>query len=259
MITRSIFQFFRYLRYLYHAKNEHAVHSPFVYDLYTNIIKERKPYYIFANIESVRSRLLLNNSSIRVTDFGTGQSSKRKIASIATNSLKNTKAAELLFRLVNHFQSKYILELGTSLGITTSYLAAVNAGVEIHTLEGCPETAEVARKNFEILRLENITLHVGAFEETLEGVLNNLPNLDFVFIDGNHRKAPTIQYFERCLKKANHSTIFVLDDIHWSSEMEEAWMELKSRPVVTASIDLFEVGILIIDENVQKQDYILRF
>jgi predicted O-methyltransferase YrrM len=198
---RRITQFLQYLNYLYYAKNEHSVHSPFVYDLYTNIIKERKSYYIFSNIESVRSRLLLDTSIIQVTDYGTGNSTNRKVANIAAKSLKKPKTAELLFRLANHFKPTYLLELGTSLGITSAYLASVSPASQLTTLEGCPEIANIAQETFDTLKLSNTVLTIGAFENTLDKTLDSLPQLDFVFIDGNHKKGPTIQYFEACLKR----------------------------------------------------------
>jgi len=248
---RRITQFLQYLNYLYYAKNEHSVHSPFVYDLYTNIIKERKSYYVFSNIESVRSRLLLDTSIIQVTDYGTGNSTNRKVANIAAKSLKNPKTAELLFRLANHFKPTYLLELGTSLGITSAYLASVSPTSQLTTLEGCPEIANIAQETFDTT--------IGAFENTLDKTLDSLPQLDFVFIDGNHQKGPAIQYFEACLKKTSDSSVIVLDDIHWSAEMQEAWTDIKNHPQVAVSIDLFEVGILFLDPKFEKQAYILRF
>lgn len=256
---RRITQFLQYLNYLYYAKNEHSVNSPFVYDLYTNIIKERKSYYIFSNIESVRSMLLLDTSIIRVTDYGTGNSTNRKVANIAAKSLKKPKTAELLFRLVNHFKPTYLLELGTSLGITSAYLASVSPASQLTTLEGCPEIANIAQETFDTLKLSNTVLTIGAFENTLDKTLDSLPQLDFVFIDGNHQKGPTIQYFEACLKKTSDSSVIVLDDIHWSAEMQEAWTDIKNHPQVAVSIDLFEVGILFLDPKLEKQAYVLRF
>jgi len=256
---RGIGHFLQYLGYLFRAKNEHSIHAPFSYALYTNIIKDRKPYYIFSNIESLRSKLLLNQSSIMVTDHGTGNSEKRKISQIASNSLKKPKTAELLFRLVNHFKPRTVLEIGTSLGITTAYLASVNSDISVHTLEGCPEIAKIAQETFDTLKLDNINLITGPFDKTLDGAIEALPNLDFVFIDGNHKREPTIQYFEKCVQKANEKTVIVVDDIHWSGEMVEAWDEIKKSEKVTVSIDLFELGILIFDPKLEKREYTLRF
>ena len=256
---KRITQFLQYLSYLYHSKDEHSIHSPFLYDLYTNIIKDIKPYYIFSNIESVRSRLLLRSDYISVTDFGTGGFSKRKISDIAAKSLKKPKSAELLFRLVNHFNPQNILEIGTSLGITTSYLASVKSTNQIHTLEGCPETVKIAKRTFETLQLTNVKLHEGEFDQTLDDVLKSLSSLDFVFIDGNHRRNPTLKYFDTCLTYANKSTVIVLDDIHWSKEMNEAWSIIKQHDKVAVSIDLYEVGIAILDTQYRREDYVLRF
>jgi len=255
---RFITQFLQRLAYLCRAKNAHSVHSPVISDLYTNIIKDRKPYYIFSNIESVRSKLLLDNSIIQVTDYGTGNSNSRKVANIAARSLKSPKTAELLFRLVNHFKPKHLLELGTSLGITSAYLASVNPNSQLTTLEGCPEIATIAQETFDILKLSNVKLTIGAFESTLDKALNALPQLDFVFIDGNHQKEPTIQYFEACQKKANEKSIILLDDIHWSANMQAAWKEIQNHPKVSVSIDLFEIGIILLDPKLQKQAYVLR-
>lgn len=256
---RVISQFLQFLIYLFRAKDEHSIHSPFVFDLYTNIIKEAKPYYAFANIESIRAKYLLESKSISVTDFGTGNSSKRRISTIASRTLKKPKSAELLFRLANYFSPSNILELGTSLGITTSYLASANSKSQIHTLEGCPEIAAIASQTFKTLKLDNVNLTIGSFDENLESVLSSIPSLDFIFIDGNHRKEPTIKYFQACLKASNDKTVFIIDDIHWSAEMNEAWLALKQHPKVTISIDLFDIGILILSPNSLKQDFILRF
>lgn len=255
---RFIAQFLQRLDYLYRAKNEHSVHSPFIFDLYTNIIKDRKAYYIFSNIESVRSKLLLDNSIIQVTDYGTGNSNSRKVANIAARSLKPQKTAELLFRLANHFKPKHLLELGTSLGITSAYLASVSPNSQLTTLEGCPEIARIAQETFDTLNLRNVVLTMGPFESTLDKTLASLPKLDFVFIDGNHKKKPTIQYFEACLKKANECSIIIIDDIHWSGDMQEAWKEIKNHPQVSVSIDLFEIGIILLDPKLQRQAYVLR-
>ena len=255
---RFIAQFLQRLDYLYRAKNEHSVHSPFIFDLYTNIIKDRKAYYTFSNIESMRSKLLLDNSIIQVTDYGTGISNSRKVANIAARSLKPPKTAELLFRLANHFKPKHMLELGTSLGITSAYLASVSPNSQLTTLEGCTEIARIAQETFDTLKLSNVKLTIGAFESTLDQALSASPQLDFVFIDGNHQKGPTIQYFEACLKKANEKSIILLDDIHWSANMQEAWEEIKNHPRVSVSIDLFEIGIILLDPKLQKQAYVLR-
>jgi len=249
---------YRYFHYLLKATNKHQIHSPFVYNLYTNIIKEDNSYYLFQNIESVRSKMLLSKEKIEVTDYGTGISKKRSLRLIAKNSLKSAKSGRLLFRMVNHFQPQTILELGTSLGITSSYLASANSSSKLITIEGSPETAKIAESNFKLLKLRNIKLVIGVFDDVLESELKKLNSVDFVFFDGNHRLKPTLTYFEQCLKYAHENSVFIFDDIHWSNEMEIAWNKIKAHHRVTLSIDLFEMGLIFFRKEQEKQNFVLK-
>ncbi len=244
---------FRYFAYLLKTIKKHQIHSPLVSDLYTNVIKEKHPYYIFENIESVRSKMILSQSKISVSDFGTGRSTIRSVSSIAKKSLKSAKYGQLLFRLVNHFQPKMILELGTSFGITSCYLALANTSSQVTTIEGCPEIAKIAKNNFDLLSTTNIDLVVGSFDNMLHGELKKLNKLDFVFFDGNHNLGPTLDYFEQCLKRSHEDSVFIFDDIHWSKNMERAWDTIKTHPKVTSSIDLFELGIVLFRKEQKKQ------
>lgn len=254
-------RFFSYLKYLFTAKSANSIHSPFVFDLYTNLLSDSNPFYAFNKIEDLRLVLENDGRKIKVVDFGTKKSRIRKIKSIAGNSATPAKYGQLLFRLVNKFQSHTILEIGTSLGLGTLYLATPDSKARVITLEGCPEISKIAKTNFEKLKVKNIEQVAGNFEEKLPQVLEKISSssLDFVFFDGNHRKEPTLRYFEQCLKKSHSDTIFVFDDIHWSDEMEEAWEEIKRKPEVKITIDLFFFGIVFFKRELTKQDFVLRF
>jgi len=245
----------RYLKYLFSAGTKHDVHSPFVFNLLTNIIENNEEYYPYADIENIRQQLLSDETSIEVNDLGAGSSvlknNKRKISEIARHSLKSPKYAQLLFRLANHFHPKTILELGTSLGITTLYLALANKQAKVVTIEGSENISQRAKQNFEKLNATNIESVVGNFDDILISSLNKLCQLpttncqlDFVYFDGNHRKEPTLRYFEQCLQYAHNDSVFIFDDIHWSDEMEQAWEQIKQHSRVTLTIDLFFIGIV---------------
>ncbi|MEP6677023.1 MAG: class I SAM-dependent methyltransferase [Ferruginibacter sp.] len=240
------------------------MHSPFVFDFIQHVLNDKKKYERYEKIEAVRKDLLNNNSVIRVQDFGAGstviKTNERMIKKMARSSLKPKKFAQLLFRIVKHYQPSSILELGTSFGITTAYLASGNISATVHTCEGAPEIARIALHNFDQLQLNNIKITQGDFTITLPALLNTLNIIDFVFIDGNHRKTPTLLYFEQLLKHSGNGSIFIFDDIHWSIEMEEAWEEIKNNPAVTQTIDLFFIGIALFNVNfVAKQHHVIRF
>jgi predicted O-methyltransferase YrrM len=256
----------KYIHYLITASNGkgHGIHSPFVFDLVTNVLNDRKEPSVFQKIEGLRSVLLRKSEKLIVDDFGAGSalgsSRERSIRDIARHAAKPAKYGKLLYRLIEHFQCREILELGTSLGLSTAYMASAPVARHVVTLEGAASIAEQASNNFRELFLKNIDIIMGDFDHTLGPVLRNYPGPDFIFFDGNHRKAPTLQYFRECLATADEKSIFVFDDIHWSAEMEEAWSEICLSESVTCSIDLFFVGIVFFRKDFrEKQAFTIRY
>jgi predicted O-methyltransferase YrrM len=257
----------KYFQYYFAALNGkgHGVHSPFVFDLVTKVLNDKTKYADYGQIEKIRTKLLSSRQLIEVEDFGAGSgkgfSKQRSIGQIASSSLKKPKYAQLLYRLVKYFQPQQVLELGTSLGITTAYLAAAKPAANVITMEGSVSIAEVARQNFQQLGLQNIKTITGNFDDTLPATVNELTfHPDFVFVDGNHRKEPTLNYFNQLLSKATANTVFVFDDIHWSREMEEAWKEIQLHESVTITIDLFFIGLVFLrKEQLEKEHFIIRF
>ncbi len=259
----KLYTAYKYLIYRFQSVDEHGVHSPFVFNLLLNVIYNKVKFYNYIKIEELRSKLLVSNQEINITDMGAGSTKgikkARKVKEIALHSAKSAKYGQLLFRLVNHFQPKTILELGTSLGISTSYLASVNSESEIFTIEGSEEIAKIAKNNFQELELTNIRSISGNFDTELPILLDRIDTLDFVFFDGNHRKEPTLRYFEQCLSKATEKSVFVFDDIYWSKEMTEAWEEIKKNAAVSVSIDLFFIGIVFFRKEQAKQHFVIKF
>lgn len=249
-----------YLKYFARAKNAHGIHSPFVFDLYTNVFKKNFQNSDFLAIETLRNSLREDHREIQITDFGAGSktndSLKRTVSDISTKSLKTKFWGQFFCRIIQHYNYKQVLELGTSLGITTSYLAKTKANVS--TLEGCENTLAVAKENFGKLNLENIKTISGNIDLTLPEFLKQSDSLDFVLFDANHRHEPTIRYFNLCYEKAHENSVFIMDDIYWSEEMKQAWNEIKEDHRVTITVDLFQVGLVFFRKGKQKQDFVLR-
>jgi predicted O-methyltransferase YrrM len=243
---------FKYLRYLTTASNGrgHGIHSPFIYAFTKEVLNGKFHSSHWKQLERLRTNLKKDQRVLQVNDLGAGSGKlhhhQRSVSSIANTSLKSQKYASLLGRIVQYYNCEYILELGTSLGITSAYIATTHPKVHLTTLEGVPDIAAVAHSLFDQLGLYNIELVQGNFDQTLSGAILKMPRVDLVYIDGNHRKIPTLQYFESVLHYANDETIFVFDDIHWSSEMEDAWEAIRMHPKVTSSIDLFFLGLIFI-------------
>jgi predicted O-methyltransferase YrrM len=220
---------------------------------------EKHSYYIFQQIENLRNGLKKDSRAINITDFGTGSNRTETVSAIANKSVKSVKYGQLLFRMVHYFKAQNVLELGTSLGITTSYLAASSSEIRCVSLEGCPEIANIANENFDKLALKNIQIVVGDINNTLVDVVSKTNKLDFVFIDANHKLQATLDYFGLCLTRVHPDTVIVIDDIHYSKEMEKAWGEIKNHPQVTSTIDLFQVGIVFFNTDLHKKHYKMRY
>ncbi|MBK8712969.1 MAG: class I SAM-dependent methyltransferase [Niastella sp.] len=246
------------------SRKGHGIHSPFVFDFIKHIKNDKSDYEAYKPIEEIRKQLLKNKSIIPVQDFGAGsaviKSKDRFVYKIAQSSLKSKRFARLFFRIIKKFEPPIIIELGTSFGITTAYMAAAGPQSKIYSLEGAPAIAAIAKMNFEKLHLQNIGLIAGDFKDSLPKLLAQLPSFDFAFIDGNHRKAPTLDYFKRFKEKRNDNSLLIFDDIHWSNEMEEAWQSIQQDAEVTLTIDLFYVGIVFFKKEFKvKQHFSLRF
>jgi len=254
-----------YFKYLLRSGNEHSIHSPFLFDLYTQVIaakNDANPDY--AVLKKLRKELLASREQINILDLGAGsrvnKSNLRKIGTVAKNAEKPEKFGKLFNRLVQRFQPKTILELGTSLGLTTLYLSKAKPDANILTFEGCPATAEIARQNFTRLDAGNIDIILGNIDQTLPETLTRLkPKLDFAYFDANHRYEPTVRYFEDCLPYLHNDSVFIFDDIYWSAEMTQAWEYIKKHPQVTLSVDLFWIGLVFFRKEQVKEDFILRF
>jgi predicted O-methyltransferase YrrM len=261
-IVSMFFQIKSYLKFLWHSKNEHAVHSPFVFSLLTKCFYDKKNKAEYQVLKNYRNSLLANKNTIEVTDFGAGskvfKSNTREISKIAKTAGISSKRAELLFRITNYFQPDTILEIGTSLGLATSALALGNQKSKIITLEGCPNTANQCQLQLQKFNIKNITVIVTEFDSYLNHFQLPTSNFQLIYFDGNHQKKATLDYFEFLLPTITNDTVWIFDDIHWSAEMEEAWEIIKKHPKVTVTIDTFQWGLVFFRREQPKEHFVIR-
>lgn len=250
-----------YLTFLLKSTNQHGVHSPFVYSLVTNCFYKKTLKNVFKDFLAYKKSLINSSIIINVTDFGAGskvfKSNSRPVAKIAKYAGISNPRAALLIRLSSYFKPKHILEIGTSLGLSTAALKLGAPNANLKSLEGCPETAKIAKTQLEKFQFELIDIHIGDFSKTLKSATENA-NFDLIYFDGNHKKEPTLAYFESCLKSINNDSVFIFDDIHWSAEMETAWKFIIEHPRVTVSIDTFQWGLVFFRKEQEKEHFIIR-
>jgi predicted O-methyltransferase YrrM len=252
-----------FLKHLVKAKTRHGVHSPFVYKLIDEVIYDFEPKKIYEPVELLRKELLADNREISITDLGAGShvnnNKKKAVNELAKNALKPPRLAQLIYRLVRAIKPVKSIELGTCLGITSAYIANANSASKLITVEGCPQTATVARENLNKLEIKNVELKVGNFDVLLPEILNENDRIDFAFIDGNHRKEATLNYFNLLLAKVTEESLLIFDDIYWSRGMEEAWEQIKRHPKVTVTVDLFWIGLVFFKKNRAKEHFKVKY
>lgn len=255
-----MFQIRSYLTYWLDAVDAHSLHSPFFFDFHEKVLKG-KDTLDYSVIETLRSKLLDNPTPLSSTDLGAGPKRpkrERTIAEVARTSLSPKKFSSLYARVVQYYQPRNVIELGTSLGINAVYLACPSP-VRVTTFEGSSAIASVARSTFEFANAENIRLIEGNIDATLPEWLDQNERVDLAFMDANHRYEPTLRYFEMIQRRTHPKSIVILDDIHYTAEMERAWQLIRDHPMVYGSIDLYRAGIVFFDPSLNKQHVVLQF
>jgi predicted O-methyltransferase YrrM len=256
----------KYLNYYLTASSGkgYGIHSPFVFEFVQKVLAQTEDFDSYHQIDRLRSMLLKNKTPLEFQDFGAGTGLGKKnhktIAEITRHAGKGRKFGRLLFRIAHYYQPATMLELGTSLGLSAAYLASGRPEGNLVTLEGAVAVAKEAKNNFDWLGIKNIELITGGFEDSLPIIKKATQPVDLIFMDGNHRLEPTLRYFNELLENMGSSSVVIVDDIHWSEEMESAWICIKDHARVLLTIDLFFMGLVFFRKSFKiKQHFAIRF
>lgn len=241
-----LFQIKAYLKFLWNSKNEHGVHSPFVFHLLTKCFYDKKTKPAYLILKNYRQTTPINKDFIEIT----------KTARISP------KRAKLLFRISQYFQPTTILEIGTSSGLATTALALGTPQATVTTIETCLKTATVAKTQFKAFQCENIHLILSDIENHLQSsTLSESPEneiLDLIYFNANHSQKEMLTYFDLLLPTSNNDAVWIFNDIHCSPEIEEAWELIKKHPKVKVTIDTFQWGFVFFRYEQEKEHFIIR-
>ena len=256
---------FRYINYklLARHKKGFGIHSPFIFELVSKVFRNKIDNDIVLSIEKIRRKMKADPGSIDVHDLGSGsaklKTSLRKVSEIVKKSAVPRKYGILLANMASAFGKPAVIEFGTSLGISTMYMAASCNGCNVYTMEGCAGTSDVASANFREAGLSNIVMLNGSFDELLPGFKKMDLTPGLVFIDGNHRREPLLKYFDFVADISGSRTVAIIDDINLTAEMSEAWKEIKNHENVTTTVDIFRMGIVFFRKDLPRINYIIRY
>lgn len=255
----TFFRIKKYIAYWLDEVNEHSLHSPFLYNLYTKVIKPKREVE-FYEYEQLRKKLLKDTTVLTYADPGAGSSlltRQVRVKDLAKVSLSAKKYSLLYYRLIRDFQPEIVVELGTSLGLNALYMA--EGEKQVYTFEGARSLINLAQDHFMQFNKKKINLIAGDINHTLPKFINDIEKLPFVFFDANHTYEATLNYFNLCKEKADKDSVFIFDDIYWSADMGKAWEDIKADPSVVVTFDLYKCGIVLFNNDLNRQHLSLKF
>lgn len=256
-------QAFLFLRHWLTAQSRYAVHSPFVYEFVTQVLPHEASE-IGGRIEEKRRELAKSRRQIEIRDHGAGYGGAtepiihKEMREVVASSARKRRSGELLHRICKHYKPQIALEFGTNLGFSTLYQASAFPTGRFISMEGAPELAKVAGENFEEFGQE-IDVRVGEFSESMEKILQEDINFDYVLLDGNHTYAATVAYFDLLENRMAPDSILIVDDINWSQGMREAWEQIRQKESVSVSVDLYWMGLCFMHRSQAKEAFRFRF
>lgn len=256
------YQLFSYLKFLVKSTNKHGIHSPFVFDFTCHCLDKKlnEAHPILQSFLSYKNQLTSDKTSIEITDFGAGskyfKSNKRRIRDMAKYVGISKIKAKLLIKIIAYVKPQNVLELGTSLGLSSIILSQQNRS-QVLTIEGCPKTSSYAESKLKTLGFNSIHFVNSEFSKILPEITSK-NKFDLIYFDGNHQKNATLNYFNLCLETVHNETIFIFDDIHLSKEMYESWQEIIKNTHISLSIDTFYYGILFFRAEQPRQHFYIR-
>ena len=261
MMNINWHQIKNYIKHFFIAHRKgHGVHSPFAFQLCEEVFYNHHSYYAFEELNSLREKLLKDKTKISMQDFGAGSKvfsqQDRIVKNIVAKGISSQYQSEIIFKIINFLKLKNCLELGSSIGLNTLYMASVNSSVKVSSIDACEDLIQYAKHLAKKYQRDNIEFIKSTFDEALPKLLKS--SFDFIYIDGNHTYEASMKYFNWVLENVTTNTVVVFDDIYWSEGMTKAWNEIKSNKKVKLSIDTFHLGFVFFRDEI-KEKIDLRF
>lgn len=213
----------------FRCRRGYGVHSPFAFQLITDIVYERLPYYAYGELKAMRRSL------------------PRGVA------LYPERVDKLLFRLVNYFRPQSILEVGTGAGLSLCYMATGRVGARCVSLPGEDASVVVAEC---VDSCENVTVVTGPLMETLQKELALEPKVDFLHIAHTDDYA---QVLEKFFPHATEKSVVVIEGIYDTRAKQEWWRGVVANERTGITFDLYDVGLVFFDSAKNKQHYVVNF
>lgn len=209
------------------TRNGFGVHSPWAYDLIENVINEKHPYYAYEDLYPFWEK---------APQYMPQYPQSRD---------------ELLFRLVNRFNPKFILEIGTGAGVSTGYLASVSKLSKVKTVDFPNPGEKEVRRN--LRKIHNIEYIAADVLKTVQDIMDSGDIPQFIHIA---HTALWKQVVDIILPYATPQTVIVIEDLG-KKQKKEWWNGIIKDKRVGVTFQMKKVGILFFDLKMNKQHYVL--
>jgi predicted O-methyltransferase YrrM len=253
-----------YIRFIVTAghRKGHGIHPPFAYELVSKVLFDREYKEAYDQLKNLRNTLKRNKTNLHVSSIGVNSKhftgNTRRIGQLLKHSSIQSKYSKFFYRIAEYYRPNTIIELGTSIGVSTLSFALGNPKAKVLTIEGNSALCNFAGELFKAEGVNNITLFEGDFDEHLQIINTDYPPPDLVFIDGNHSKEATLRYFKFFVHWMEEGFL-IFDDINWSAGMQEAWKDIVDDERAQITFDLFRMGIVVRRKQVTPGHYRIRF
>ncbi len=216
------------LRLFYKVRHHrgHGIHSPFVFGLITKVIEEKRPYYLYQDIQNIL------DDSPEITK-------------------KVTKYSLLNFRIINYFNAKNIIELGSGYGLNTLFLTAPLSGSKCIVVEKSARRKIIAENLYKKWN-RNIIVHENLVSDIKE-------KQDCIYINLNYYEASYEEFISQLLPLVSENSFIIIKGIRTKKHHQTLWRKLKILKEVTVSLDLYNMGILFFNTKYHKRNYRISF
>jgi hypothetical protein len=244
----------RRLKYLRKARHwhGHGIHSPFLFYLVTRVIEDKRQYPAYRIIRSLKEKIL-NQLKERENPCDLLINAASLPDRVSKNKLFKKvelgyRYGKLLLRLINEFKPSSVFLYGPTFGMNLLYLALADQKPSVYVI------------NFRTQERTHLLPEIPESKISFEQESKVFSRVqEFSFINFPFNPQETKRIIEAKMKLNGEDDVMIIRGIHKSAAMEALWRELITDKRIRVSLDLYEIGILLFRNRLQKQHFVIRF
>ncbi len=255
----------KYLKYKFFARHRyaHGIHSPFLFNFINNVLLNTVESDDLIKLNET-GRITANNPGFRYIDscsisgnFSATQKNSQKDIRIVWTV--RGKFSNFLLNLYAFVNPELIIEIGNCRGISAFSLSLPldeKAKYIIEENKLIQKSAEDFSKKMTLPGFYYLEGNQADRIEILDSKLNG--NIMAIYhLDPENAALP--EYFYSLVNKCSAHSVIVCSGIHHSGLSEKQWKIIQQIDNVRLTIDLFYLGIVFFKEELQKENYVIKF